>query len=160
MGNLVRKVVASDNPVLAAMIREVFDEHGAPREGTVYSDPTTDSLFELFQVPRSVLWVAETEEGIAGCCGIYPTQGLDEGCAELVKFYLAKHARGRGIGRELMQTTIDSAKTFGYKLIYLESFPEFSKAVGIYKKQGFERIDHPMGQSGHVSCTIWMVKKI
>lgn len=153
-------MVASDNPVLAGMIREVFDEHGAPREGTVYSDPTTDNLYELFQARQSVLWVAETEKGIAGCCGIYPTQGLDEGCAELVKFYLAKDARGKGIGRELMQTCIDSAKTFGYRQLYLESFPEFSKAVGIYEKQGFVRIDHPMGQSGHVSCTVWMVKEI
>ncbi|MDR0792947.1 MAG: GNAT family N-acetyltransferase [Chitinophagaceae bacterium] len=132
----------------------------APLQGTVYSDPTTDNLFALFQPEGAVLWVAETEGKIAGCCGIYPTEELPEHCAELVKFYLAARARGKGVGRALMQQSIASARVLGYTAIYLESLPEFSNALSIYEKQGFERLDRPLGKSGHTSCNVWMIKNL
>lgn len=142
------------------MIREVFKEHDAPESGTVFSDPTTDDLFALFRNSRSVLWVAETEGSAAGCCGIYPTEGLQEDCAELVKYYLAEPTRGRGIGRHLMELCIDSARKLNYQKLYLESMPHFSKAVGIYEKLGFQKLNKPLGNSGHSSCTIWMVLEL
>lgn len=156
----IRKVRESDIGSLAIMIRNVFDEFDAPKKGTVYSDPTTDNLYELFRIEKSVLWVAETDDGIVGCCGIYPTEGLPEHCAELVKFYLAKESRGKGIGKILMGKSIESAKEYGYSELYLESLPVFSNAIRIYKKQGFIQLDKPLGESGHSTCNIWMIKKL
>ena len=156
----IREIKLSDNASLSKMIREVFEEHNAPRKGTVYSDPTTDNLFGLFQKEKSILWVAEHNNKVVGCCGIYPTSGLPDDCAELVKFYISKEARGIGIGKMLMEKSIQSAKSFGYKELYLESLPEYSKAVSIYEKQGFKKIDKPLGESGHTSCNIWMIKKL
>lgn len=101
-----RTIRPEDNEALALMIREVFHEHNAPRIGTVYSDPTTDDLFELFIEPNSILWVAVENNTVLGCCGIYPTPGLENSTAELVKFYLPKEARGKGIGYQLMQLSI------------------------------------------------------
>jgi putative acetyltransferase len=152
-----RKVRESDNVQLARMIRQVFREHDAPQAGTVYSDPTTDDLFGLFRKTKSVLWVAEVNGLPAGCCGIYPTDGLDNNCAELVKYYLAASERGKGIGRELMEKCIASARDLGYQKLYLESMPHFSKAVRIYEKLGFSSLPNPLGLSGHTTCTIWML---
>jgi len=157
---IIRKIEKRDNAALAKLIREVFVEHDAPKEGTVYSDPTTDDLFELFKEPRSVLWVAESEGSLAGCSGVFPTEGLPENCAELVKVYLSAAARGTGTGRALMQKSISSAVELGYTQLYLESLSEFSKAVSIYEKLGFVRLDKPLLNSVHVTCNIWMVKDI
>lgn len=157
---IIREITKSDNAFLANIIRGVFEEYNAPQNGSVYSDPTTDHLFEMFKKERSVLWVAEMDGEIMGCCGIYPTNGLPTDCAELVKFYISVKARGKGIGKTLMQKSVDAAKQLGYSEIYLESFPVFSDAVGIYEKQGFTNLDHPLGNSGHTACTIWMSKKI
>ena len=154
---IFRKVRKEDNQALASMIRQVFREHEAPQNGTVYSDPTTDNLFRLFSTSRSVLWVAEIDGIPDGCCGIYPTDGLEPDCAELVKYYLAENGRGKGTGRKLMELCIDSARELGYKRLYLESMPHFSKAVGIYEKLGFKNLSGPMGNSGHTGCTIWMI---
>jgi len=154
---LYREVQREDNKALAVMIRKVFREHGAPREGTVFSDPTTDDLYGLFRRSGSVLWVAEVNGIPAGCCGIYPTEGLDRSCAELVKYYLSPLERGRGIGRKLMEKCIDSARRTGYRQLYLESLPHFSKAVDIYEKLGFRTLAEPLGNSGHPSCNIWML---
>ena len=157
---LIRKIKQTDNLPLADMIRTVFEEHDAPKTGTVYSDPTTDNLYGLFQSERAVLWVATVDDEILGCCGIYPTAGLPEDCAELVKFYLAQKARGQGIGKALMEKSINSAKELGYLSLYLESMPHFAKAVRIYKQLGFQTLDHPLGASGHSSCHIWMLKTL
>ncbi len=75
---IIREVLKNDNPLLAKMIRRVFEEFDAPTAGTVYSDPTTDDLYGLFRENRSVLWVAELNGEALGCCGIYPTPGLDQ----------------------------------------------------------------------------------
>jgi len=122
------------------MIRQVFKEHDAPESGTVFSDPTTDDLFALFRNSRAVLWVAELDGLPLGCCGIYPTEGLAYGCAELVKYYLAESERGKGTGRQLMGLCIASARNLGYKKLYIESMPHFSKAVRIYEKLGFQKL--------------------
>ena len=157
---IFREVKKEDNVPLARMIRQVFKEHDAPQSGTVFSDPTTDDLFGLFIKTRSVLWVAELDGLPVGCCGIYPTEGLENKCAELVKYYLAESERGRGTGRQLMEKCIDSAREMAYQKLYLESMPHFSKAVRIYEKLGFRKLSGPLGNSGHTTCNIWMLLEL
>lgn len=156
----IRPIEKRDNAPLAALIRQVFREFGIDRPGTVYTDPDTDRLYEVFEHPKAAYWVAEDDGKIIGGCGIYPTDGLPEGCGELAKFYLLPECRGKGVGQKLMQQTLDSAKTLGYSQIYLESFPELDKAVGMYRKAGFSFLPHAWGNSGHFACTIWMVKEL
>lgn len=141
------------------MIREVFDEHNAETKGTVYSDPTTDQLYEVFQHDKSVFYVAIVDGEIVGSCGVYPTEGLPDNCVELVKFYILSKARGKGIGKELMERSTRSAKGFGYTQLYLESLPVFAKAVRIYEKQGFIPLDSPMSME-HPGCNLWFLKEL
>lgn len=156
----LREIKATDNKALANIIRTVFDEHNAPREGTVYCDPDLDNLYELFKKEKAVFWVAEENGEILGCCGIYPTEGLPENCAELVKFYLAAQARGKGIGKLLMDKSVASAIRFGYTKLYIESLPHYANAVRMYEKAGFKKLKKPLGNSGHTTCNIWMLKEI
>ncbi len=156
----LRPVVFTDNQPLASLIRQVFREFRIDMPGTVYTDPTTDHLFELFQTPGSVYWVAEEDGTLLGGCGIFPTSGLPEGCVELVKFYVSAAARGKGIGKLLMNQSIASARNMGYKSMYLESFPELHTAIHMYEREGFKRIDHPLGNSGHYACNVWMLKDL
>lgn len=156
----LRQIEKSDNAEIATLIRKVFREFRIDRPGTVYFDPTTDDLYTLFQTPRSIYWIARDRSEIIGGCGIFPTTSLPEGCAELVKFYLSADYRGKGIGRMLMERSIESAREMDYRQIYLESMPELSKAIGMYEKAGFCSINHPMGNSGHFGCDIWMLKQL
>ncbi|MHB1050732.1 MAG: GNAT family N-acetyltransferase [Bacteroidota bacterium] len=156
----IRRLEKRDNREIAELIRAVFREFKIDKPGTVYTDPTTDDLFSLFQTPRSTYWIAEESGIIIGGCGIFPTSGLPNGCAELVKLYLSSVHRGKGIGNTLMQKSIASAREMGYTQIYLESLPELSKAVGMYLRTGFVHLPHPLGNSGHFGCTIWMVKDL
>ncbi len=156
----IREIRHEDNAAAASMIRAVFVEHNAKREGTVFSDPTTDALYELFQTEdRSVFYVALLDGQLVGTCGIYPTPGLPSGCAELVKFYLMAEARGKGIGRALMEKSIKAAQSMNFKQLYIESLPEFDKAVNIYQKQGFKSLEKPLSQA-HPGCNLWFIKDL
>lgn len=152
----IKPVQPSDNEMLATIIRQCFHDFSAPTAGTVYEDPTTDDLYSLFKHEKSVLWVAELSGEVVGCCGIFPSPGLPEGCVELVKFYMTASARGIGMGKALMLQSIQSAKELGYTKIYIESLPEFDIAVALYEKSGFVWLTEPLGESSHPGCNVWM----
>jgi len=154
------QIQLEDDPILSPLIKRIFEEFGIDIPGTVYTDPTTDHLSELFQTEGSVYWVARENEKILGGCGVFPTAALPEGYAELVKLYLSKDARGKGIGRSLMEKCFESAKTLGYTHLYLESFPQLEKAVSLYEKNGFVHLQHALGNSGHYACNVWMEKEL
>ena len=156
----VRTIIPPDNAALATIIRSSLEEFNAAKPGTVYFDPTTDHLSEVFTATRSIYFVALENDEILGGCGIYPTANLPEDTCELVKFYLCNAARGKGLGKLLMQKSIDAAAEMGYKKIYLETMPELNIAVPMYEKMGFTYLTAPMGNSGHGGCKIWMIREL
>ncbi|MCZ2460865.1 MAG: GNAT family N-acetyltransferase [Chitinophagales bacterium] len=156
----IRKLMPEDNAALAKVIRDTMTEFGVNKSNTVFDDPTTDHLYEVFQQKGSDYNIAEINGEIAGGAGIYPTKGLPEGTCELVKMYLKPEARGLGLGRKLIEKCIEKAKELGYKNIYIESMPELRKALSIYARFGFEYLKGPMGNSGHCGCSLWMLKKL
>lgn len=160
MALLIREIQPGDNAALAAIIRSGIEEFGVPLEGTAHSDPTTDDLYNLFKTPGSRYFVAEEDGVILGGGGIYPTAGLPAGCAELVRFFLAPAARRKGLGVKLLVRASEAAQHAGYTSLYLESFPEMSRAVALYERNGFQYLPAALGNSGHHACTIWMLKTL
>jgi putative acetyltransferase len=156
----IRPIEVTDNPDLALIVRNTLSEFGAANPGTVYFDPTTDSLFELFQTPGSAYFVAVANDKILGGGGIYPTEGLPEDTCELVKMYLLPEARGIGLGRTLIEQCLKSATAKGFNQVYLETLDELHLALKIYAKFGFEYLKAPMGNSKHFGCGLWMLKKL
>lgn len=156
----IRKIRKDDNKRLAEIIRSSLEEYNLAIEGTVYTDPTTDALFELFQQPGSFYYVAEKGDVLLGGCGVFPTPGLPAGYAELVKLYLLPDARGKGTAKILMDHCMEAAGHLGYTHLYLESFPELHKAISLYRQAGFTSLTHPLGNSGHHACNVWMVKDL
>jgi putative acetyltransferase len=157
---LLRLISPEDNAVIAHIIRATLTEFGAARLGTVYYDESTDHLSDIFTIPASVYYIAESGGTIVGGAGIYPTAGLGPDTCELVKMYLLPQARGLGIGRMLIEKCIDFARSQRYKQLYLETMPELSMAIGLYEKMAFTRLSAPLGSSGHFGCGIWMAKDL
>ena len=94
MNITIRQILPTDNPALSRIIKDALTEFGANRPGTVFTDPTTDALFELFQKDGAAYFVAEANNNIVGGGGIYPTDGLPDDTCELVKMYLTPAATG------------------------------------------------------------------
>jgi putative acetyltransferase len=157
---IIRSIVPADNLSLATIIRSTLAEFGANHPGTVYFDASTDRLSELFRKEKSTYFVAEINGNIVGGGGIFPTDRLPEGTCELVKMYLLPEARGKGLGRTIIEHCLKSAAEYGFRSIYLESMPELKHAVRIYERFGFEYLSAPLGDSGHFGCDLWMLKKL
>lgn len=157
---VIRTIQPEDNAPLAIIVRNTLAEFGANHPNTVYYDPTTDALFELFQKERAKYFVAVLDEEIVGGGGIYPTDGLPEATCELVKMYLLPKGRGMGLGKTLIEKCIDAAKENGFSKIYLETMPELKQALKVYEKFGFNYLHGPMGNSGHTGCSMWMMKSL
>jgi putative acetyltransferase len=156
----IRTIEPCDNKELAVIVRNTLAEFGAARPGTVYFDPTTDTLSDVFKAPRSIYYVAVTQGTIAGGAGIFPSDGLPEDTCELVKMYLTPQVRGKGIGKLLIETCLAFAKDAGYKKVYLETLPELKKAIHVYEKFNFTYLPGPLGNTGHFGCDVWMIKEI
>ncbi len=160
MNITIRPIEKKDNAALAKVVRDTLAEFGANHPGTVYYDPTIDTLYEIFQHEGAGYFVAEIDNKLVGGAGIYPTDGLPAGTCELVKMYLLPEARGVGLGKTLIEKSLSLAKEKNYENVYLESMPELKKALKVYEKFGFTYLDGPMGNSGHYGCELWMLKKI
>ncbi len=157
---LIRKIEPQDNAGIATIIRNTLAEFGANHPGTVYYDEETDHLFELFQEPSSIYFIAMMNGEIVGGGGIYPTKGLPEDTCELVKMYLLPMARGRGVGKLIIHKCIEKATGLGYKNMYLETMPELQQAIKVYEKFGFNYLDGPLGNSVHFGCSKWMLRSL
>ena len=156
----IRTIQPADNPALAIIIRNALAEFGANKPGTVYYDATTDALYGLFRQPGSIYYVAEAAGELIGGAGIFPSPGLPEGTCELVKMYLSPAARGKGIGKMLIDKALEFAGEAGYRNVYIETMPELRKAMLVYEKFGFKYLDGPMGNTGHFGCDVWMLKEL
>lgn len=162
--NLVNKVIRNikenDNKEIAIIIRSCLTEFGANKPGTVYYDASTDNLYQLFTENNSAYFIAELEGKIVGGGGIFPSSGLPSDTCELVKMYLLPTARQTGLGAAMMLKCLETAKSNGFKKIYLESMPELKRAISVYEKFDFRFLDNPMGNTGHHGCSVWMCRDL
>ena len=157
----IRPIALSDNAALAHAVRNTLAEFGAAKPGTAYYDETTDHLYELFsQMPSSAYFVAELDGEVLGGGGIYPTEGLPTDTVELVKLYLLPPARGRGVGKALINQCLQAAQAAGYARIYLETTEELTQAIPLYERLGFTYLPQALGNSGHFGCQVWMSKHL
>ena len=159
-GIKLRTIQKEDNVVLAQIIRDTLTEFKANKPGTVYYDETTDQLFELFQKPGSIYFVALMDDELVGGGGIYPSDGLPNGTCELVKMYLLPEARGIGLGKRIIEECLAFAKENSYTQVYIESMPELENALKVYEKFGFKYISAPLGNTGHHGCEKWMLRSL
>jgi putative acetyltransferase len=160
MNNItIRTIKPSDNAAIARIIRTTLEEFGAVRKGTVYYEESTDHLYDMFQQPSSIYWVAELNGEVVGGAGVYPTKGVPDDTTELVKMYLVPAARGLGIGKTLIEKCIQFAKEKGYKRLYLESMPELKRAISVYEKFGFKYLEKQF-DTAHIGCAVWMLKDL
>jgi putative acetyltransferase len=156
MNMIIRKIRPDDNKVLAEIIRTVMSGFKVDLSGTIVGDPSMHTMYENYLEERAVYFIAELNGRTVGGAGIRALEGSDGNICELQRMFLLPEARGMGTGKKLIVLCLEQAKAFGYKTIYLESHELMVPALSLYRRSGFERIEKPMGNTGHVSCNVFM----
>ena len=156
----IRPVELKDNEALAVALRKVLVEMGVPKVGTAYEDKELDAMFQAYAKSRFQYYVVEDQETILGGAGIAPLKEGDPSVCELQKMYFLPEARGKGLGKQMIDLCLDFAKANDFQLCYIETMPNMLDAQALYKKVGFQYIDHAMGNTGHNSCPVWLTKSL
>jgi N-acetylglutamate synthase-like GNAT family acetyltransferase len=80
------------------------------------------------------LWVAEQDGRIVGAVSMQ----AEEGRGRLRWLVLDAAVRGRGVGRRLVELSLDYARERGFPGVFLTTVAGLDAAHGIYRKAGFE----------------------
>jgi putative acetyltransferase len=156
----IREIQSKDNPKIAKAIRTVLIEYGVPKVGTAYADKILDTLSEAYTAMNSIYFIVEKDGEIYGGAGIKQLENYEGNVCELQKMYFMPEARGIGLGTKMMNICLQKAKEFGFEQCYLETLPYMVEARKLYRKVGFKDLDARMGDTGHYSCNLWMLKDL
>lgn len=156
----IREIKPEDNAAIEAVIRGCFHEFKLPLEGTAYADIETPKMFESYLGSKAVYYVVEVDGEVLGGGGIKPLQDFEADVCEIQKMYFSPKARGKGNGKQMVSNCLQVAKDLGYKQCYLESASQLEAAIHIYKSFGFKNLESPLGNTGHYSCGVWMIKDL
>ncbi|GGW65030.1 putative acetyltransferase [Winogradskyella epiphytica] len=157
---VIREIEVEDNPKIAKAIRSVLVEMGAPKVGTAYEDRSLDAMKETYTDLKKAYFVLAQGNEILGGAGIAQLENYNGNVCELQKMYFLPEARGKGLGAEMMKTCLNFAKQVGFDHCYLETLPYMKDAQKLYEKVGFKSLSEPLGDTGHYSCTVWMLKDL
>ena len=156
----IREIEQRDNAEIEAAIRGCFPEFGLPLVGTAYEDEETPRMFESYQNPNDIYYVVEFNGKVLGGGGVKPLKDYEADVCEIQKMYFAPELRGKGLGKKMLQKCLQAAKDMGYKQCYLESASQLKAAIHIYETFGFKHLEGPLGNTGHFSCGVWMIKDL
>jgi putative acetyltransferase len=157
---VIREIKPGDNAQIEKIIKDCFHEFDIPLTGTAYEDVETTQMFESYQKDNEVYYVTVHGGQILGGAGIKHLKDFDEDICELQKMYYAPKIRGKGFGKLMIEKCLQKAKDLGYKKCYLESASQLKAAIHIYESYAFEHLDGPLGNTGHYSCGVWMIKEL
>ncbi len=157
----IRLITGKDDVQLADIIRKNLEKFHLDIPGTVYFDSQLDHLSSYYTAnpEKRAYFVVEDHTGkVLGGIGIDEFSGFAR-CAEIQKLYLADEAKGKGLGKALMETAEEYAVQAGYERLYLETHTNLEVAIHLYEKSGFYRIQKP-GEVQHSTMNLFFVKEL
>lgn len=151
---IIRPIRPSDDAAIAAIIHEVMTEHGCGGAGFAIHDAEVQAMHAAYQGERAGYYVVCRDGTVHGGAGFAQLAGSAPGDAvcELRKMYFRATARGRGLGRELLELLLDEMRGAGFCRCYLETTSWMDQAQRLYLAAGFTRRDTPEGATGHHGC--------
>lgn len=119
-----------------------------PGDQELLSDPKTHILD-----PGGQICIADANDESVGCCALIV---IAPGELELAKMTVSESARGRGVGRMLLQFAIDEARRMGAHRLYLESNTKAAAAIHLYEQLGFRHLPAPAHESKYARANVFM----
>jgi ribosomal protein S18 acetylase RimI-like enzyme len=87
--------------------------------------------------PSGCILLAEVDGALAGCIAL---RELGDRTCEMKRLYVRPEFRGRGVGIALVHELFRVARTMGYARMRLDTLPEMTQAIKLYRSLGFKPI--------------------
>ena len=132
----VRPLLHSDWPAVAAIFAEGIATGDATFETTV---PAWDEWDTRHLADHR--FVAEIDGEVAGWIAVVPysSRAVYRGVGE-ESVYVAARARGRGVGRALLEAVIESARSGGLWTLQAGVFPDNVASLELHRRLGFREV--------------------
>ncbi|GAA0714872.1 GNAT family N-acetyltransferase [Dokdonella soli] len=156
----IRPIEPRDDAAVAMIIRSVMPEFGADGPGFAIHDAEVAAMSAAYARARCAYFVVEVDGVVLGGGGVAPLDGGATDVCELRKMYFLPALRGLGAGRALIEQCMAIARTFGFRRCYLETLTGMDAAQRLYLANGFRRIDHALGNTGHHGCNRFYLRDI
>jgi phosphinothricin acetyltransferase len=129
----IRPLTAADWP----RVEEIYAEGIATGNATFETEPPSWDEFDAGRL-RDHRLVAVENSAVVGWAALSPTSSRDcyAGVVEH-SVYVAAEARGRGVGRALLETLVASADAAGLWTIQTSVFPENEASLRLHAAVGF-----------------------
>ena len=133
---LVRPLDPDDYPDVAA----VFAEGIATGRATFETDVPSWEEWDAAHLPEH-RFVAELDGEVAGWAAVVPysRRSVYRGVGE-ESVYVAERARGRGVGRALLEAVIASAREGGLWTLQAGIFPDNVASLELHRRLGFREV--------------------
>lgn len=90
-----------------------------------------------YMPPAGALLLARRHDGKPlGCVALRPL--VSPRRCEMKRLFVAPAGRGGGVGSVLIEAVIPAARDFGYAEMVLDTLPDMTAALALYRRAGFE----------------------
>jgi putative acetyltransferase len=96
-----------------------------------------DRLEQEYGGSHGLLLGAFDGDAVVGTGGV---RQIDADSGELVRLWLLRDFRGRGVGRQIMERLVQFARTAGWKHLRLDTSVRCKEAVALFRKVGFREV--------------------
>ena len=118
----------------------IFKEYAESLDFTLSFQSFDDELTILpvmYGAPTGTLLLVEDDGTYIGAVGLRQIE--NETTCEVKRMYIRPGYQGKGIGKALMSSVIEVARSLNYKIIKLDTLgPKMPAAVGLYQSFGFK----------------------
>jgi GNAT superfamily N-acetyltransferase len=109
---------------------------------------------EEFRSPSGGFFIVYSADRPIGCGGF---KRLDPRTAEIKRMYVAPEARGRGLGRRILERLEAGARKAGYAFVRLDTGDKQPEALRLYRSAGYGEIPD---YNGNPAASFWFEKSL
>jgi GNAT superfamily N-acetyltransferase len=133
----LRRATPADAAIAARIIAAALAEQSLPFE----AEGRDADVATFGSKPEAHDFVAEQDGKSVGVVSVCPHD--TPGVAWVSKLFVAKEARGYGIGRALLRAAHDAARAAGFHTVGLRSRTTFTEALALYAAEGYRPREDP-----------------
>ncbi len=140
VGLTFRDAAAADLPVVVDIYNATIPGRDVTADLEPVSVESRLAWFAAHDAHRRPLWVVDSPDGVVGWLSFSDFYGRPAyGASVEVSIYLAEAARGKGLGRTLLERAVARAPDYGVKTLLGFIFGHNRPSLALFEKQGFGR---------------------
>jgi ribosomal protein S18 acetylase RimI-like enzyme len=164
----IEKVTAADAKLVTELSRktfyDTFIEHNSEEDMMQFLDTyfIEPNIAEELSRPTNICYVAYDNNEAVGYANLRENnhaQLKSDSCLEIGRIYVVENTIGKGIGKLLMQQSLNTAIELNKEIIWLGVWEHNPRAIQFYQKWGFEKFGEHKFILGKDVQNDWLMKR-